>query len=135
MTQVLSDDPLLKQAIAGDAAAFDALLAPLYDPAFRLATVLLKDSGEAEDAVQEGALKAWSQIRQLRGDRDAMRAWFLSIVANQCRTMRRRVWWSVLRLPELATGLGWAEEATIRKVDLSQAIGSLSHEDKVAVVA
>ena len=56
MTQVLSDDPSLKQAIAGDAAAFDSLLAPLYHPAFRLATVLLQDSGGAADAVQAGAL-------------------------------------------------------------------------------
>src|SRR5207248_6034949 len=85
-----AQDTTLIDAMAGDADAFDALLAPLLDPAYRLAVVLLQNRTEAEDAVQEAALKAWSRLRQLRGDRSQLRPWFLSVVANECRMSRRR---------------------------------------------
>jgi len=61
MTLAMSEDTTLREALAGDPAAFDALLAPLYDPGYRLAVVLLGDRAEAEDAVQEAALKAWAR--------------------------------------------------------------------------
>jgi DNA-directed RNA polymerase specialized sigma24 family protein len=64
MTLVMAEDTTLRDAMAGDPAPFDALLAPLLDPANRLAAVLLGDRTEAEDAVQEPALKAWSRLRQ-----------------------------------------------------------------------
>ena len=48
---------LLRRAVAGDGRAFDELLAPVLDPAFRLAMTMLNDRSAAEDAVQEAALK------------------------------------------------------------------------------
>src|SRR5258708_4242899 len=62
MRLVTGADWTLGDALAGAPAAFDVLLAPLLDPAYRLATVLLGDHVEAEDAVQEAALKAWSRL-------------------------------------------------------------------------
>jgi len=85
------------QAAADREADFDALVGPLIEPAFKLAVVFLRDPHEAEDAVQEATLKAWRGLDRLR-DEKAARAWFLSIVANQCRSMRRSRWWSVLRM-------------------------------------
>ena len=49
MTLVVGEDRTLKEAQAGDPAAFDALVSPLLDPAYRLAMVLLRDHAEAED--------------------------------------------------------------------------------------
>jgi len=88
----------IQAARSGDEAAFDSLVGPLIDPAFKLAVVLLRDRGEAEDAVQEACVKAWRNLAQLR-DGGALRPWFLSIVANQCRGVRRARWWSVVRMP------------------------------------
>ena len=133
MTLVIADDRTINDAVAGDASAFDALVAPLLDPAYRLATVLLDDRGEAEDAVQEAALKAWTRLAQLRGDRTRMRSWFLAIVANQCRMTRRRSWWSVLRLRDVPGEQGSAEDRAVRDIDLNRAIGRLSADDKVAL--
>lgn len=61
---------------------------------------MLNDRTAAEDAVQEAALKAWRGRSRFRAGAE-MRPWFLTIVANECRTARRARWWRVLRLPEL----------------------------------
>jgi RNA polymerase sigma-70 factor (ECF subfamily) len=133
MTLVIAPDLTLRDAIAGDPTAFDALLAPLLDPAYRLASVLLGDRTEAEDAVQEAALKAWTRLDQLRGDRTRLRAWFLSVVANECRMARRRPWWSVLRFRDVGDERPSPEDAAVREMDLHRAIGRLSAEDRLAL--
>ena len=95
---------LMDRASAGDGDSFAALLEPLLDPAFRLAAVMLADRAAAEDAVQEASIKAWRKLKQLRGDVGSLKAWFLSIVANECRMTRRTRWWSVVRMPEIPGG-------------------------------
>jgi hypothetical protein len=76
------------------AAAFDERIAVHLEAGYRVALAILRDPDEARDAVQDAAFKAWRRFGQLRDGR-AARPWFLSIVANQCRSVRRRHWWSV----------------------------------------
>src|SRR6266851_7920676 len=78
---------------------FEALIGPLVEPGLRLAYSMLGDRAEAEDATQEAITKAWRRLRALR-DRDQARPWFLAIVANQCRNVRRTRWFRTVRLPE-----------------------------------
>ena len=130
-----SEDARLQAAIAGNAAAYDSLLSPLLDPAFRLATVVLRDRTEAEDAVQEAALKAWSRLHQFRGPVESLRAWFLGIVMNECRMARRRPFWSVLRLASVEPGQASAEDVAIRATDLARAIARLDLDDRAALFA
>src|SRR5690349_24310346 len=61
---------------------------------------MLNDRGMAEDAVQEAALKAWRNLDRLRPDAP-LRPWFLTVVANECRTVRRSRWWRVIGLPRV----------------------------------
>jgi RNA polymerase sigma-70 factor (ECF subfamily) len=98
----VSDDPgnLVARAKAGDGHAFEELLAPVLEVGFRLAMTMLNDRGAAEDAVQEAALKAWRNLGRLRTD-SPLRPWFLTVVANECRSARRTRWWRILRLPDL----------------------------------
>lgn len=42
--------------------AFEAILAPLIDPAHRLASALLHDPDLAKDAVQEASVLAWRKM-------------------------------------------------------------------------
>ena len=98
VTPVASNFDLVSAAIAGDESAFDALIGPLVEPAFKLAAVMLGDGEEARDAVQEACITAWRKLSQLREEAQ-LRPWFLSIVANRCRTVRRARWWSTVRLP------------------------------------
>jgi RNA polymerase sigma-70 factor (ECF subfamily) len=72
--------------------AFEALLTPHLDHAFRLACALSPDRAAAEDALQSASLKAWRKIDQLR-DRRTFPWWFFKIVTNECRTSRRRRRW------------------------------------------
>lgn len=121
----------LAQAVAGDPDSFSRLLEPLLDPAYRLAAVMLSDRSAAEDAVQEAALKAWRKVKQLRGDDAALRSWFLSIVANECRMARRTRWWSVVKLAEVRAP---AAEASETRSDLHRALLRLSPEDRLPLV-
>ncbi|MGH7775579.1 MAG: RNA polymerase sigma factor [Candidatus Dormibacterales bacterium] len=122
----------LLRAKAGDARAFEDLLAPVLAPGFRVAMVMLKDRSSAEDAVQEAALKAWRKIDSFREGAD-LRPWFLAIVANQCRTARRSRWWKVVPLdlppwqPAVAEG-AWAE-----RIDLDAALDRLPKRHLLAV--
>jgi RNA polymerase sigma-70 factor, ECF subfamily len=50
---------------------------------------MLHDAPAAEDAVQEASLIAWRKLGRLQ-DQSRLRAWFLGIVANECRNARRR---------------------------------------------
>jgi len=47
---ISGDDRFRDQALAGDEAAFAALVGPLVEPALRLAYSVLGDRSEAEDA-------------------------------------------------------------------------------------
>jgi RNA polymerase sigma factor (sigma-70 family) len=121
----VNDDQTERLALAraGDGRAFEELLAPLVDPAFRLAMTILKDRGAAEDAVQESALKAWRHLGKFRSGA-SLRPWFLTIVANQCRTARRARWWSVQRLAEI-TQLPSRDDRWAELMDLDAALDRL----------
>jgi RNA polymerase sigma-70 factor (ECF subfamily) len=116
-----------------DQANFDALLAPLFLPAYRLAFGMLRDRQEAEDAVQESALQAWKHYASFRAGAD-LRPWFFAIVANQCRTFRRSRWFGLIRHPNpQASTPGIAEELDA-DLDLRRALNRLGHHDRLVLV-
>jgi len=57
---------LINRAKNGDRSAFDELVGPLIDHAFRLGYGMLHDRQAAEDAVQEAAVRAWRKLKNLR---------------------------------------------------------------------
>jgi RNA polymerase sigma factor (sigma-70 family) len=114
------------RATEGD---FDALVGPHLEAGYRAALAILRDPDEAHDAVQEAAFKAWRRIRQLH-DAASARAWFLAIVANQCRSTRRTRWWSVVRLPNVEPAEADFPED---KPDLARALGRLPQDDRLAL--
>src|SRR5207302_7536224 len=124
----------LRQAAAGDTSAFELLLAPLLDPAYRLATVMLGDRGAAEDAVQEASVKAWRKLGGFRGAAPELQAWFLAIVANECRMTRRRRWWSVVKLADVEPDRGRAGLSQEATTDLRRAIARLSPDERLPLV-
>jgi RNA polymerase sigma-70 factor (ECF subfamily) len=124
---------LLDDALAGEASAFALLLDPLWDPAYRLAFSMLGSPEAAEDAVQEAALKAWRGVRKLRPDTPGLRAWFLTIVANQCRSVRRGPWWRVVRLPNLPARTASVGASEDQRLDLTSALLKLSDEQRLVL--
>jgi len=125
---------LVNAAKAGDRSAFDELVGPFVNQAFRLAFGMLHDREGAEDAVQEAALRSWRKLGNLRAGTE-MRPWFLAIVANQCRTMVRGRWWSVLRLDSPLESVGSAfEDRIVRGADVRAALRKLAIEHREALV-
>src|SRR5947199_258037 len=104
---------------------------PLLDPGIPLGAGMLGDRSAAEDAVQEASIKAWRKLRQLRGDAHSLRAWFLSIVANECRMARRTRWFSVIKLAELPAQ---APEELESSSDLHRALMRLSPDERLPLV-
>ncbi len=72
----------------GDAGAFAGLVRAHEETAFRLAYVITGNSAEAEDAAQEGIVKAWRALGRFR-TAEPFRPWLLRIVANEARNRRR----------------------------------------------
>ncbi|MER8008878.1 sigma-70 family RNA polymerase sigma factor [Streptomyces sp. NPDC094149] len=84
-----TDDALLAvRAAEGDEDAF-ALLVRRHAPALlRLATSLLGNRAEAEDAVQDAFLSAWRRLPEFQG-RSAFGTWMYRIVTNRCLNVLR----------------------------------------------
>ena len=125
---------LLARAREGDKAAFEGLLEPVIGMAARLAYAMLLDRMEAEDVVQDAAVKAWRRLGNVRPGSD-FKPWFLGIVANECRTVRRGRWWSTVRLDHpMATDTAGPEAAAVRVADLRQALTRLPADQRAAVL-
>jgi len=125
-----SEEDLIRSARDGDGGAFADLILPLYATAFRVAFAVLHDSGEAEDAVQEGAFKAWRKLGTVHGGAP-LRPWFLAIVANQCRSVRRKPWPYVKPL-EPADVPDSTDPDT--RIDLERALGGLDYDARLVLV-
>lgn len=69
-------------------AQFEEVILPHLDDAYTLARYLLRDEHNAQDVVQDAALRAF---RYFDGFRDGdPRAWFMAIVRNCCLTWQRQ---------------------------------------------
>ena len=80
---------LVRQAQAGDHAAFDTLIRTAYDRLFAIAYRILRDREAAEDATQDAIVRCWRDIRGLR-DPDRFEAWLHRLLVNACRDLARR---------------------------------------------
>jgi RNA polymerase sigma-70 factor, ECF subfamily len=125
---------VLKRAKAGDRAAFEVLVGPLIDQGFRLAFGMLHDREAAEDVVQEATVRSWRKLGNLRAG-TPMRPWYLAIVANQCRSVFRSRWWSVI-LAETVAGRSRDEfeDRIARGADLRAALRRLAPEQRLVLV-
>jgi RNA polymerase sigma-70 factor (ECF subfamily) len=113
--------------------AFTDLLVPLVQPAYRLACAMLHDASAAEDVVQDASVIAWRKVGRLQ-DQSKVRAWFLGIVANECRNAKRRRWLTAVTIG-LPSGLSVVsgESRSVDRADMRQALRQLSHEDRLVV--
>ncbi len=67
---------LVLRAQGGDARAFEELVRPHEEVAFRVAYLITRNAAEAEDAAQEGLVKAWRALGRFRAG-EPMRPWLL----------------------------------------------------------
>ena len=89
------DRTLVERAQKGDHAAFATLAEAATGRLYGVATLILRDSDRAQDAVQDALVSAWRDVRGLR-DPDAWEAWIHRLVVRACyreadRHRRRRL--------------------------------------------
>jgi RNA polymerase sigma-70 factor (ECF subfamily) len=82
------ESDLVARAQAGDAMAFEALVAPRMDRLLRLAYSIVSSDADASDAIQEACLHAWRELPRLR-EPDRFEAWLWRIAINACRSSLR----------------------------------------------
>jgi RNA polymerase sigma-70 factor (ECF subfamily) len=133
---------LVEQARAGDRVAFERLVEPWIEPAFRTALAILGREADARDATQDALLDAWRNIRSLR-DPERFDAWLGRIHVNACRAVgRRRGRWSVREIaidalpdPEGLPGRSVPVDEEWASIDeLERAFGRLSIADRTTLV-
>ena len=98
----VTERELVRQAQAGDAEAFGALVLAHQQFVFNLAWRSLSDEHEAEDVAQEAFVRAWLALPNFRGQAQ-FRTWLYRIVTNLCYN----------RLPRLRRELAALGEAEL----------------------
>jgi RNA polymerase sigma factor (sigma-70 family) len=132
----LTESELVERARAGDSGAFAALVRGHEEIAFRTAYLITGNSADAEDAAQEGFVKAYRALSRFRAG-EPLRPWLLTIVANEARNRRRsagRRERLVLRVaaaaPVAASG---EDEPRLDHAELAAAIGRLRPDDRLVI--
>ena len=83
------DAELVRRALARDAGAFRAIMQRHNRHLYRIARSVLRNSAEAEDAVQEAYVSAFTHLAGYRGE-SALAAWLARITMNEAFGRLRR---------------------------------------------
>src|SRR3989475_11344158 len=83
-----TDGDLFTRAQRGDKAAYEDIVRRYQEVAFRTAYVITGSAADAEDAAQEGFVKAYRALATFRTGAEP-RPWLLRIVANEARNRAR----------------------------------------------
>ncbi len=79
---VLSDEDLIRAAVAGDDAAFRELLERYKKRAYGVAIGIVGDPDEAQDVVQDAFIKAYHNLKEFRFGSNFY-TWFYRLLVNQ----------------------------------------------------
>jgi RNA polymerase sigma-70 factor (ECF subfamily) len=138
-----TDGDLFERAQRGDVAAYEEVVRRYQEVAFRTAYVITGSGADAEDAVQEGFVKAYRALATFRPGAEP-RPWLLRIVANEARNRirsagrRQRL---ELRLAEgyrpgdAAPSPEAAAVAAEERRRLLQLVNGLSEEDRLVITS
>jgi len=89
MTDIGASPATVRQAAAGDEAAFARLVGEHHASMARVAYAITGDAETSADAVQVAWATAWRRLGSLR-DPLTIRAWLVAIAANEARQVLRR---------------------------------------------
>jgi RNA polymerase sigma-70 factor, ECF subfamily len=133
------DAELAARARGGDVHAYEELVTRYQEVAFRVAWVVTRGGGEAEDAVQEGFVKAYQHLGRFRPGAP-FHPWLLRIVANEARnrarSSRRREGLALRVAAQPVDAAPSPEAAALEREDhelLTAALGRLSERDRLVI--
>jgi len=113
---------------------FEAVAVPDARRLYSLALSILRDEGEAEDAVQETLLKAWRSWGSV-AEMDRPASWLTRVCVNHCisrrRHLRSRGWPPLALIEDAASGSDAGAAADF--VDVDRAYRRLSLRQRAAI--
>ena len=130
------DRNLVERARKGDREAFAVLVHQVSDQLYAVAHRILRDTGLAEDALQNALVLAWRRLPKLR-EPDRFEAWIHRILVNACydESRRARPWNAVVRvLPMNAASTPDGSDALADRDELERAFKRLSVEQRAVFV-
>ena len=86
--ELAAEARLVRRARDGDTEAYGELVTMHQAAAFRVAYLLLGSAADAEDAAQEGFMRAYLALSRFR-EGEPFRPWLLQVVGNEARNRRR----------------------------------------------
>jgi RNA polymerase sigma-70 factor (ECF subfamily) len=130
------DRDLVLQAQRGDREAFAVLVHQVSDSLYSVAWRILRDTGLAEDALQNALVLGWRRLPKLR-EPDRFEAWIHRILVHACydESRRTRSWRaSVTVLPLDVAGRTDDAAAIADRDELERAFRHLSVEQRAVFV-
>ena len=135
------EDHLVDRARQGDVDAYEELVRRYQHLALRVAILITRDKGEAEDATQEAFVKAYRALGRFKPG-SPFRPWVLTIVSNEAknrRTSSSRRAALVLRAEEARPSGGAAPSPEVAALAdeqrhiILEAMDSLSEKDRLVL--
>jgi RNA polymerase sigma factor (sigma-70 family) len=124
----IAEASLLARAREGDVRAYEELVERHQAVAFRVAWLVTRSTPDAEEAAQDGFVKAYRALGRFR-EGEPFRPWLLAIVGNEARN--RRV--AAGRRERLALRAG-EERPTVAAAAEAEALAAGEREELLAVV-
>jgi RNA polymerase sigma factor (sigma-70 family) len=101
--------------------------------AFRAAYLVTGSVAEAEDAAQDGFVKAWQALPRFRADAP-FRPWLLAIVTNEARNRRRQAGrQAALALRAAEPDLATEPAERVEQTQLLHRVAELSEDDRLVI--
>ena len=130
------DRDLVERAREGDREAFAVLVHQVSDTLYAVAHRILRDTGLAEDALQNALVLAWRRLPKLR-DPDKFEAWIHRILVHACydESERARPWVATVRvLPMNGLATPDSSDDLANRDELERAFRRLSIEQRAVFV-
>ena len=130
------DRDLVERAREGDREAFAVLVHQVSDTLYAVAHRILRDTGLAEDALQNALVLAWRRLPKLR-DPDKFEAWIHRILVHACydESERARPWVATVRvLPMNGLSTPDSSDDLANRDELERAFRQLSLEQRAVFV-
>lgn len=129
------EERLALAARAGDTASFEVLVRRHVDRMYGVARLMLRDPDLAEDAVQEGFVRAWRDIGSLR-DPSRFESWLHTLIVRACydQARRSRRWQAEVRVLAPVTELASHDQASSDRDVIERGFRMLSPEHRMVLV-
>ena len=125
----------IARAIRGDHEAYANLVRPYERVAYRVAAAITGRSADAEEAMQNGFVKAYRSLHRFRAGA-AFRPWLLRIVVNEAhnvlRAERRHLRLGARAIEQHDAEIPGPDEAVIAREEVETVLGALSRLPEAA---